>query len=108
RQHGVKPSKLFFTLSPRGVEALPLGVLEALAGAGLPVLLALLLPIVARQEAGALQRRAPLGIREDQGAGDPVPHRFGLRRVAATSYWSRSSISSSDCRMTIRFVSRTK
>src|SRR5690606_13718991 len=39
-----------------------LGVLEALAGTRLPVLLALLLAIVARQEARALQRLAALGI----------------------------------------------
>src|SRR5215213_7844180 len=62
---------------------LALRVLEALAGAGLPVLLALLLPRVAREEAGPLEGRAALGVGEHEGAGDAVAHGLGLGAVAA-------------------------
>src|SRR5690348_4242853 len=44
-----------------------LGVLEPLAGAGLAVLLALLLAVVAGQEPGALQGGAALRVGEDEG-----------------------------------------
>src|SRR5690349_4452278 len=65
---------------------LTLGILEALAGARLAVLLALLLPRVPREEAGALERRTTLGIRRAQRARDAVPHRLCLRAVPTTSH----------------------
>src|SRR5487761_2541105 len=58
-----------------------LAVLEALARARLTVLLAFLLARVAREEAGALDRRAALRVDRDEGARDAVTHRFGLGRV---------------------------
>ena len=91
-----------------------LGVLEALAGAGLTVLLALLLARVAREEAGVLEAAAALGIDRDERAGDAVAHGLGLgavpaaATVAVTSYWSSTSMSSSDWRMIMRDVSRSK
>src|SRR5258708_6209031 len=60
-----------------------LAVLEALAGAGLPVLLALLLAGVAREEARALDRATLLGVERDERARDAVAHRLGLRGLAA-------------------------
>src|ERR1700760_1848717 len=63
--------------------ALALGVLEPLAGAGLAVLLALLLAAVAREEPGALPGGTTLGVREDQGARDAVAHGLGLGAVPA-------------------------
>src|SRR5580658_7459994 len=62
---------------------LPLAVLEALAGAGLPVLLAFLLARVAREKARSLDRSTLLGVERDEGARDAVAHGLGLRRLAA-------------------------
>src|SRR5262249_19819886 len=63
-----------------------LAVLEPLASAGLAVLLALLLAVVAGEEAGALEGGAALGVGEDQGAGDPVTHGLGLGAVTAAGH----------------------
>ena len=51
---------------------LALRVLEALAGARLAVLLALLLARVPREEPGALQNGALLRVEQDEGARDAV------------------------------------
>src|SRR3984893_17414083 len=60
-----------------------LAELEAGAGALLAVLLALLLPRVAGQEAGRLQAVAQLDVVLEQGARDAVPDRPGLPGAAA-------------------------
>ena len=57
---------------------LALGELEALAGAFLSVLLALMLAGIARQEAGFLQLRPELPIELDQRAGQTQPDCIGL------------------------------
>src|SRR6478735_351021 len=70
-------------LRARTVGRSALGVLEALAGAGLAVLLTLDLAVVAGQEAGLLQRAAAFRIFRREGAGDAVTHRVRLRAVSA-------------------------
>src|SRR5712692_7676927 len=66
--------------SPAGTEtfSLALAVLEALARALLPVLLALFHPRVARQETVLTQARAQLGVHDLQRAAKPHAHRVGL------------------------------
>jgi hypothetical protein len=61
-----------------------LGVLELLAGAGLTWLLALFLTSVAGDVASFLEGRLVGLVDADEGAGDAVPDRLGLRRDAAT------------------------
>src|SRR6185312_2678147 len=74
---------LSFTESNRLRPSSALAVLEALAGARLTVLLALLLARVPRQEARALDGAALLGVERDERARDPVAHRFRLGALAA-------------------------
>src|SRR6185369_15813018 len=62
---------------------LPLGVLGCLAGALETVLLALLHPRVAGEEAGLAERQAVRGLVDlEQGPGDAVADRAGLARHA--------------------------
>src|SRR5262249_49186599 len=61
--------------------SLALRVLEALAGAGLAVLLALFLAGVAREKAGLLQARSTFGVDGAEGARDAVAHGVGLGAV---------------------------
>src|SRR5580765_5074583 len=69
---------------PGGLESvLPLRELEALAGAGLSVLLALLHPRVAGEEAFLAQRGAQRLVDLDEGAGDAEANRAGLARQPA-------------------------
>src|SRR5450432_1363290 len=60
---------------------LALGVLEALASAGLAVLLALLLAGVAGEKTRLLEAGATLGVDGDEGARDAVAHGVGLGAV---------------------------
>src|SRR5688572_19815506 len=69
-----------------------LGVLEALAGARLPVFLAFLLAIVAGQEACLLEHPAALRILRDQRAGDAVAHGLCLRAVTAAAHGGASAV----------------
>src|SRR5688572_15890464 len=64
---------------------LALGVLEALACAGLTVLLALLGASVTRQETSLLQRAAAIGVFSAQGASDAVAQGFCLCAVTTAS-----------------------
>src|SRR5688500_9437263 len=64
-------------------ELLPLAELEALARPLLSVLLPLLDPRVAGQEAGLLQALPQLEVERDQRPGDAQPQRAGLSRDAA-------------------------
>src|SRR5258708_7331032 len=79
------PARSAFRMAGEGTRsaASALAVLEALAGAGLPVLLALLLAGVAREEARALDRATLLGVERDERTRDAVAHRLGLRGLAA-------------------------
>src|SRR5262245_45490774 len=85
-QRSVMEALPFVGLSP-SMPAVPAGtglavrVLEALAGTRLPVLLALLLARVTREEASALERRTALRIGEDERSRDAVTHRLGLGAV---------------------------
>src|SRR6478609_5929824 len=81
-RQGTKTVAAMFLARRPGGSAL--AVLEALAGAGLTVLLTLDLAVVTGQEAGLLQGAAALRIFRGQGAGDAVAHRVRLRAVAAT------------------------
>src|SRR5437588_2499545 len=60
------------------LKTLPLAELEALAGALLPVLLALFAARIAREQAFTLQLLAQLGIELDEGAGNTQLHRACL------------------------------
>src|SRR3954452_7044687 len=62
---------------------LPLGVLRRLAGLLQAVLLALLHPGVAGEEAGLLQRRPRLGVTVDERTRDAESHRTRLTGDAA-------------------------
>src|SRR5262249_36915162 len=69
--------------SQRARPRLALGVLRALARLVTPVLLALDLARVARDEAGLLEPRAQPGVRERERARDAVRHGHRLRGDAA-------------------------
>src|SRR5579862_1654872 len=69
--------------TPQREIALALGVLGSLAGLLQPVFLGLLLPRVAREEAGTLECPAQLGVERAQAAGDAEPQRSGLPRHPA-------------------------
>src|SRR5512139_2808596 len=73
----------FRPLAGLEVKQLALAELEPAAGALLPVLLALLDPRVARQEAGLLELAPQLGVELAQGPRDAVPDRPRLRADAA-------------------------
>src|SRR3954471_10244101 len=66
--------------------ALALGELEAAAGAGAAILLALDHAAVAGQEAAGLHRPAQAGLELGQRLGDAVTHRAGLARQAAAGH----------------------
>src|SRR5437588_12054326 len=68
------------------LKTLPLAELEALAGALLPVLLALFAARIAREQAFALQLLAQLGIELDERAGNAQLHRACLAVHAAAGY----------------------
>ena len=59
--------------------------LEGLAGLGLPRLLALYNPGVARQESPRFEGRAQLGVPQLQRLADAVPHRLGIAAKAGLS-----------------------
>src|SRR5207237_8657416 len=63
----------------------PLRVLELLARAGLPVLLALAHARVAREQAGLLQRRTKLFVEARERAREAVSNGSGLPRRTATA-----------------------
>src|SRR5437667_10779921 len=67
-------------------KTLPLAELEALAGALLPVLLALFAARIAREQAFALQLLAQLSIELDEGAGNAQLHRACLAVHAAAGH----------------------
>src|SRR4051794_28696512 len=66
--------------------SLALGVLEALASAGLTVLLALFLAGVAGEKARLLEARPSLGVDGDERARDAVAHGVGLGAVPAARH----------------------
>src|SRR3954468_9334327 len=74
------PVPKYFLAMKRGLPLAELGRLARLVQAGL---LALHDACVTRQEAGALQRHAKLGVDFDERTGDPVAHRACLARRAA-------------------------
>src|SRR5260370_6105012 len=62
---------------------LTLAVLEALASAGLTVLLTLFLSSVPREKARAFHGAPCFRIQSNKGTGDAVAHGFGLRALAS-------------------------
>src|SRR5438067_5522869 len=68
------------------LKTLPLAELEALAGALLPVLLALFAARIAREQAFALQLFAQLGVELDERAGNAQLHRACLSVHAAAGH----------------------
>src|SRR5215831_10228729 len=72
--------------APSSAAPSALGVLKALARAGLPVLLALFLARVAREKARLLQTAAPFGIDQAERPRDAVSHRVRLRAVTSARH----------------------
>src|SRR5262249_29236922 len=72
--------------APSRGRCLALRVLRALAGLVTPVLLALDLARIARDEAGLLERRAVLRVDLQERSGDAVAYRDGLGAHATTAH----------------------